>query len=463
MKNYFTLFLLFMFFSLHAQYHIDWANAPMNPIPMVYTLNHFNLEGPIKSMQEKISSFEMIYNFNEAGRISQTGGTFGELDYSYDAKGFIVGLKSTSYASNIKNNDLGFVIEEKWTNQNLAGQTIYEYNEKGLFSKKTKTSSKGSTITHFTYDDLNRIIKEESLQDGVVFETIKYTYTMEENLLKTDKTIAKGNATPSFLVQYFDSRGEVSHPMLGYTPVYDGYQNKLFDSGMFDAIYNMRMLDYFLDVYCNSGNCVNGWGVLKGKNGTYEGFFLDAKREGFGQYTWTDGSQYAGSWSNDVMEGFGKYQSTSVTIFGVFKNNKLHGNGYKIINGNSGIGIYENDLLKMQYTYEITGKVTGCIAGDCESKFGKIILANGDLFEGFFSNGKMLFGDFQMANGDAYQGQFGTDGTFTGIGQMIKKDGSYYGGMFSKSKLNGKSYYKNPSGTAILVGEWEKGKFVKAL
>ena len=163
------------------------------------------------------------------------------------------------------------------------------------------------------------------------------------------------------------------------------------------------------------------------------------------------------------MEGLGRYQTATTTIFGEFKNNQLQGRGYKVNNGKAVIGIYENDVVKEEYTYSATGKTTGCIAGECESKFGKIIMENGEWFEGFFRSGRMFFGDYHMANGDSYQGMFGPDRTFTGMGRMIKKDGSFYGGMFSKNKLHGKSYFKNPAGTAVLVGEWGQGTLLRPL
>ena len=464
MKTSLSFFLLFLFFSAQAQYHIDWLNAPKNPIPVKYTLNHFNLVGAVKSQHEKIGGFDVEYYFNESGRVSHTGGTFGKMEYNYDTKGFIIGQKNSNSTYTYKNNDLGFVIDEKWTNSGKSGQTIYEYNEKGLFSKKTESSSNKTTVTNFIYDDNNRIQKQESSSEGLTSQTISYTHTKEGNFLKVTVATDNVDSNDDYRVHYFDSHGEVENPILGSKPVYDSRGNKVFDH---DELYNLytnaRTYSYYSETTCYTGDCVNGWGFIKSSNGNYEGFFQDGKRIGFGQFVWADGGQYIGAWANDLLEGFGMYQSTTITMYGEFKNNKLHGKGYKIYNGNTEIGIFEDGLIKEQFTYNPTGKEIGCVNGNCESKFGQLIMANGDWFEGFFQDGKMLIGEYQFANGDNYQGMIGSDGSLSGMGKLIKKNGDFYGGMFSKNVPNGKIFYRNSSGTALLIGEWEKGKFVKGL
>lgn len=466
MKTIFTLLSFFLFFSTQAQYTIDWTNAPMNPIPVEYNLNHFNLVGSVKSQLETIEGLDFDYYFDENGRVSQSGGSFGVIDYSYNSKGFLVGQKSSTTSFTFKNNDLGFVIDEKWTNSlyGYTGQNIYEYNEKGLFSKKTEITSKQTIIRNFTYDNFNRIVRKEASSEGKNFQTVTYAYSKEKKLLRIDEKDDNVHTGGELTMHYFDSHGEVRPPMLENYPIYDSRGNKTSDwDEKYNLYYNVRTFSYYSDTTCHTGNCINGWGLIKTPNGNYEGFFVNGKREGFGLYSWTDGGQYVGLWANDVMEGLGRYQKAAIIIFGEFKNNQLHGRGYKVANGKATIGIYENDVIKEEYTYVATGKTTGCTGGDCESKFGKVLLANGEWFEGFFRSGKMFFGDYHLANGDSYQGMFDSDGTFSGMGRMIKKDGSFYGGMFSKNKLNGKSYFKNPAGTAVLVGEWQQGTFIKPM
>lgn len=465
MKTLFTLLFSFLVLSAQGQYIIDLVNAPKNPIPVEYTLNHFKLAGPVERQFEKVGGFDIEYKFDKKGRVSYSGGTFENMYYTYDTKGFLIGQKNSNATFTFKYNDLGFTIDKKWINGEESGQSIYEYNEKGLYSRKKEISPKGTEITNFTYDDYNRIIKQESLKDGVVVKEITCTYSNMKKLLQVVETVIdKTNGTGESNYYFFDSYREVANPLFGYIPLYDSWGNKTADFDEEYKVYdNQRTYSYYSDTTCYSGNCADGWGLIKTPNGNYEGFFVNGKREGFGLYSWADGGQYVGLWKNDVMEGLGRYQKGTTTIFGEFSNNKLEGRGYKVYEGKAAIGIYENDLIKEEYNFVANGNSTGCIGGDCETKYGKKILPNGEWFEGFFKDGKMYFGDYKKSNGDSYQGMFGPDGTFTGMGRMITANGSFYAGMFSKNKLDGKSYFKNPAGTAVLAGQWKQGEFVKFL
>lgn len=39
---------------------------------------------------------------------------------------------------------------------------------------------------------------------------------------------------------------------------------------------------------------------------SYEGNWVNAKKHGFGKYTWKNGKVYTGNWDNGKMEGTGK-------------------------------------------------------------------------------------------------------------------------------------------------------------
>jgi hypothetical protein len=71
----------------------------------------------------------------------------------------------------------------------------------------------------------------------------------------------------------------------------------------------------------------------------YKGEFLDQKRHGVGIYYYTNGDIYAGSWRDDVFEGYGCYIFSSGERYeGELKHGKKHGKGtYYYING----GVYE--------------------------------------------------------------------------------------------------------------------------
>lgn len=57
---------------------------------------------------------------------------------------------------------------------------------------------------------------------------------------------------------------------------------------------------------------------------SYEGYFVDGKREGKGIYTWSDKSYYKGDWAQDRMSGKGLYcLPNGETFEGVFENDNI--------------------------------------------------------------------------------------------------------------------------------------------
>jgi hypothetical protein len=76
-------------------------------------------------------------------------------------------------------------------------------------------------------------------------------------------------------------------------------------------------------------------------------------QNGFGSYTWPDGSRYVGEWENGSMHGQGTQTFAGGGKYvGEFKNNKRHGQG-RIINTNGSIyeGGWKNNLIHGQGIY----------------------------------------------------------------------------------------------------------------
>lgn len=74
--------------------------------------------------------------------------------------------------------------------------------------------------------------------------------------------------------------------------------------------YYMEIHDYRRNSGCVTGDCENGYGIYRFKNGDiYEGFFTDALFEGFGVYSYNDGTAYIGQWMQSSLNG------TAIEVF----------------------------------------------------------------------------------------------------------------------------------------------------
>ena len=76
---------------------------------------------------------------------------------------------------------------------------------------------------------------------------------------------------------------------------------------------------------CISGNCNNGFGVLRNQDGVYAGEFQLAKKHGEGTLIHDAGLIYSGSFSNDLASGYGRLKFRMKEIEGKWSNNSLIG------------------------------------------------------------------------------------------------------------------------------------------
>ena len=112
-------------------------------------------------------------------------------------------------------------------------------------------------------------------------------------------------------------------------------------------------------------NQMHGYGIIEfsGDN-YYQGEIKNGKMEGFGEFLWSDKRKYIGNYKNDKRNGFGIYMSKineiqycsenendqdayNISIFvGFWKNGNMDGLGMKLINSDIKYGIWENGLKK---------------------------------------------------------------------------------------------------------------------
>ena len=214
---------------------------------------------------------------------------------------------------------------------------------------------------------------------------------------------------------------------------------------------------------CVDGDCLNGWGKYEYNNGYYDGFWKNGKKEGYGLYKWDGIGKYIGNWSNDTMNGYGVYiADNNDNIIGYYSDGQLNGLGVTVTGDQWDQGIFVNGNISVHYDFYSTGNDTGCTAGDCQDKYGQYKWSNGDVFTGFFKNGKMHMGTYSFASGDKYSGMFNSNNQFHGMGRFFFSDDAYYGGQWSNGKYHGRGYYHDKD-LKQKKGEWSNGTLTKSM
>lgn len=116
-------------------------------------------------------------------------------------------------------------------------------------------------------------------------------------------------------------------------------------------------------------------------------------------------------------------------------------------------------LLLTLCTFQIEAS---CLKGNCDFGRGKVILANGNVYEGNFNqglpNGK---GIMRYTNGDKYLGRW-QHGKRSGEGKLIQRNGDSYVGEWAFDKKNGKGRITKKDGT-ITRGIWENNVLIEVL
>mmetsp|Transcript_65502 Transcript_65502/g.75343 ORF Transcript_65502/g.75343 Transcript_65502/m.75343 type:complete len:282 (+) Transcript_65502:132-977(+) len=158
----------------------------------------------------------------------------------------------------------------------------------------------------------------------------------------------------------------------------------------------------------------HGSGIFKNFNtgDTYEGEFRAGLREGFGEFTCSQG-QYIGEWRKDHISGRGRFNYASGDVYiGVFKNGKKHGRG-------------------------------------------KLVLADGLEYEGEFEHDEFQGeGTLQTPEGDIYKGNF-VNGLIQGKGKKTFKDGTTYDGDWKQNKRCGQGKQFFASDQTTYEGSWK--------
>ncbi len=248
----------------------------------------------------------------------------------------------------------------------------------------------------------------------------------------------------------------------------------------------------------------SGKGVLDFPEGTYEGEFVDGKRNGHGIETLLSGKKYEGNFQRNLYHGEGKLMLEDGSMYiGHFDNGTYHGRGTlthteSSYSGEWNRGTYhgEGTYITPQGTYKgqfyfnvqhghgtfadiyggkYTGKwrrglreghgilttqdgsYVGNWSKDMQSGHGKWTSKNHGVYIGQFKHGKRhKKGSQTWPDGTTYTGGW-SKGKKTGYGIQKWTDGSSFEGFWLKDKYNGSGTLKLSDGSSF-KGEWEHNK-----
>lgn len=193
----------------------------------------------------------------------------------------------------------------------------------------------------------------------------------------------------------------------------------------------------------------------------YDGEWVDDKRSGNGQYSWSSGDIYDGEWKNGTMEGHGAFRwANGDSYVGQWKSGRMDGHGIKTMaNGDSYEGEWKNDKANGRgcKKFACGDKHEGEYKDDRRHGAGVYMWSSGDKYDGNWDNGKMSgHGTKTMANGDVYQGMWLADKAH-GWGCKRFNGGDSHEGEYRCDARHGYGTYKWANGDKF-QGEWVEGE-----
>src|SRR5690606_23065934 len=118
-----TATVLFLFLCLSSAgfaqkgYVKDWANAPVNKIPVFHSKNHYQFVGNVVKVERysNLNDTPTVYEFDANGNLTRQKDALGDIKKYYDSKGFLTGYESLGgffdYSSSVKTDASGKVLE----------------------------------------------------------------------------------------------------------------------------------------------------------------------------------------------------------------------------------------------------------------------------------------------------------------------------------------------------------------
>jgi hypothetical protein len=136
-----------------------------------------------------------------------------------------------------------------------------------------------------------------------------------------------------------------------------------------------------------------GFGIEKNKTGSYKGFFMKGKYEGYGEAVNTHiNSSYYGNYANGLKDGLGySILSDSSKYIGKYKQNKMHGTGlFEWPQSHKYYGGWVNDRMQGigYYIWKKGDQYIGSYENDLRHGEGEYMFKNGALLKGTWRHSK---------------------------------------------------------------------------
>ncbi len=458
MKHITTIIILFFIsFPFANAQHLDFVNAPMNNVGFKWHKKHYGIKGPV-------SKYKKLH-FNEDGYLIKD-----YCNYFYDEDDILL---SSDDGSTFIFDSRGFLISQK----SKRGSSQYTFNDEGLLIKSE--TQYGTTYTYnYTYDNKNRVVKQEYIKNGNWHEDQLYSYTKSGDTLIVEHTTNR--ETYHTDVTYYYVNGQTtkrtSKTKKGYNSIYnnklDTYGNRIsfkdFTEGKdlrnqyFDISYFEEEEEEKKEVgfavmttmrkkpntsptdNCVSGDCNNGWGKLKTDKVLLIGKFENGKLNGIGRKEYYNGSILEGVFRNNHINKFGLFRNerTNSLFLGNYINGFKSGLGFAIDESYkfARVGKYSKDVLHedlLLANTTVKNTENGICQYDCTDGFGVYAFNNGDSYSGYFKNGAYNGPGVLKINNNVTFGNF-TDGKLNGYGIFHGADNTTsYKGIYIDGETNG--------------------------
>lgn len=514
---FFSLALIFTLW-VHAQVIPDYTASALGLTSDVVSTTEntyiYNATSKTYDLEEK-----MIQKFSNGRLISKYKDTKGIIastintEYTYTTQGNIlkeVETLTTDYSSNTTTTDYFYEksllvkiittssfgstttlisyqngkpvkAEKRNATQVLESETVYfdVTDAKNYKQKYTYYSSDGSVLSSSTDTYQNGFVLSSDVQSTSAGNmNYIYSYDAQQNLVRiydadyvTHYSIYEKDPQQIWIKKKTDEEDWLIGDVFRYSFRKIEYKTTTTGSDQLDMTYINRYppdvetadITNTVKKECE-GNCSDGFGIKTyNDNSIYTGFFTNNLRNGVGFYAYSDGSFSGGEWKDDNKTGFTLYSWSDKSVFyGYFSNDKYNGLGVYIDEqGKMSGGNYSNGTLIQSYQLTPTGQTKGCVGGDCQNGFGKIVYDDGSVFVGYFLNGQLSHGNLVYKNGDSYIGQF-TNNMKHGFGIYVWPEGSIFIGKYQNDNYHGQGYYDDRQNKSnSVIGIFNNGSLSK--